>query len=117
MLAIKIFRETEDDPVNHSEGLAFKQCERSRSLSFYQVLIEQRDQIAEYRNESQKRARHAIFTCFAPSANGACWSLSSHAQASSTAIFVLGSKRRPARKRFNRFALTLLDSLANVFNE
>jgi hypothetical protein len=27
-------------------------------LSFYQVLIEQRDQIAEYRNESRKRARH-----------------------------------------------------------
>ena len=61
MLAIKIFRETEDGPVNHSEGLAFKQCERSLSLSFYQVLIEQRDQIAEYRNESRKRARHAIF--------------------------------------------------------
>ena len=113
----KNLRETEDDPVNHSEGLAFKQCERSRSLSFYQVLIEQRDQIAEYRNESRKRARHAIFTCFAPGANSACWSLSSHAQASSTAIFVLGSKRRPARKRFNRFALTLMDSLANVFNE
>ena len=49
-------------------------------LSFYQVLIEQRDQIAEYRNESRKRARHAIFTCFAPGANSACWSLSSHAQ-------------------------------------
>ena len=60
---------------------------------------------------------NAIFTCFAPGANSACWSQSSHAQASSTAIFVLGSKRRPARKRFNRFALTLLDSLANVFNE
>ena len=73
-------------------------------LSFYQVLIEQRDQIAEYRNESRKRARHAIFTCFAPGATSACWSLSSHAEASSTAIFVLGSKRRPARKRFNRFA-------------
>src|SRR6516162_9042962 len=116
MLAI-IFRETEDDRVNHPEGLAFKQCERSRSLSFYQVLIEQRHQIAEYRNESRKRARHAIFTCFAPSANSACWSLSSHAQASSTAIFVLGSKRRPARKRFNQFAVALMDSLANVFNE
>src|SRR5262245_53246081 len=25
----KNLRETEDDPVNHSEGLAFKQCERS----------------------------------------------------------------------------------------
>ena len=84
-------------------------------LSFYQVLIEQRDQIARYRNESRKRARHAIFTCFAQvliALVGPSFSCPGIV----TAI-VPGSRRRPARKRFNRIALTLMDSLANVFNE